>query len=66
MDSKKINPVTVATLENSLKKVDNCASKLETCTRVTAYWTPTGKYCLKHREEAMEAMRLAKIRRYGK
>jgi hypothetical protein len=57
-------PDAVANIERLLAIADPCC--VEGCKRKNVYWTPKGKFCGKHREEAIEAMRLAKVERYGR
>jgi hypothetical protein len=54
---------SVENIERMLKlKRKACAVK--DCGRPTEYWTPNGEFCHKHREEAMAAMKAAKLKRY--
>jgi len=62
--NKCVNPVIGENLERLLAlKRDLCC--VDGCKRKHIYWTPNGVYCGAHRDEAMSAMREAKVKRYG-
>ena len=61
---KDVNPVIEENLNRLLTlKRDLCC--VPGCQRKHIHWTPKGKFCGSHREEAMEAMRIAKREKYG-